>query len=409
MGDEFTGTRPECAIAKPAALQVVVLLGLVSLFADVTYEGARSITGPFMSILGASATIVGVVAGFGELGGYALRLVSGYLADRTGRYWTLIFWGYAINLMAVPLLALAGRWEIAAALIVAERMGKAIRTPARDVVLACAAEPIGRGWGFGLHEALDQVGAVSGPLIIATLFYFRNSYPEGFGILLFPALIALSLLFGAKLAYPHPHDLEAAAVKLETKGYPRTFWLYVIGVGCIAAGYADFALVAFHFKKAAVVPDYWIPLFYAAAMTVDAVAALILGRVFDRIGFSVLIFAVLLSAFFAPLVFTGGFYTALAGMVLWGIGMGAQESVVRAAIADMVPAKRLGLAYGVLNSIYGLFWFAGSVLMGVLYDVSLKSLIGFSVAIQLASVPLLILAKLHRTPLTEGHGENQKV
>jgi len=406
MGNQLAGTA-SCDISKTAALKFVVLLGTVSLFADVTYEGARSITGPFMAILGASATVVGVVAGFGELSGYALRLVSGYLADRTGRYWTIVFLGYAINLLAVPLLALVGHWEMAAVLMVAERMGKAVRTPARDVMLSCAAEPIGRGWSFGLHEALDQIGAVCGPLVVAAVFYFRGSYREGFGMLLLPALIALSLLLAAKMSYPNPRGLAPASVKLEGKGYPRAFWLYVVAVGFIAAGYADFALVAYHFKKASVTPDYWIPIFYAVAMAVDGVAALVLGRIFDRIGFSVLIFAVLLSAFFAPLVFMGNAYTALAGMALWGIGMGAQESVMRAAVADMVPVHRLGLAYGVLNSVYGVFWFGGSVLMGVLYDFSPGTLIVFSVVIQLASVPILILAKVQPLPTKTADPEKE--
>ena len=407
MGNQLAEIRTSCDISKTAALKFVVFLGVVSLFADFTYEGARSITGPFMAILGASATVVGVVAGFGELSGYALRLVSGYLADRTGRYWTIVFVGYAINLLAVPLLALVGHWEIAAVLMVTERMGKAVRTPARDVMLSCASEPIGRGWSFGLHEALDQIGAVLGPLVVAAVVHFRSSYREGFGILLFPALIALSLLLAAKLSYPNPRDLEPASIKLEGKGYPRAFWLYVVAVGFIAAGYADFALVAYHFKKASVAPDYWIPIFYAVAMGVDGIAALVLGRVFDRIGFSVLIFAVLLSAFFAPLVFMGGFYAALAGMALWGIGMGAQESVMRAAIADMVPVNRLGLAYGVLNTFYGFFWFGGSILMGVLYDFSPGTLIVFSVVIQLASVPMLILAKIQPLPARTANGDKK--
>jgi len=407
VGNQLAEIRTSCDISKTAALKFVVLLGVVSLFADFTYEGARSITGPFMAILGASATVVGIVAGFGELSGYALRLVSGYLADRTGRYWTIVFVGYAINLLAVPLLALVGHWEIAAVLMVTERMGKAVRTPARDVMLSCASEPIGRGWSFGLHEALDQIGAVLGPLVVAAVVHFRSSYREGFGILLFPALIALSLLLAAKVSYPNPRDLEPASIKLEGKGYPRAFWLYVVAVGLIAAGYADFALVAYHFKKASVAPDYWIPIFYAVAMGVDGVAALVLGRVFDRIGFSVLIFAVLLSAFFAPLVFMGGFYAALAGMALWGIGMGAQESVMRAAIADMVPVNRLGLAYGVLNTFYGFFWFGGSILMGVLYDFSPGTLIVFSVVIQLASVPMLILAKIQPLPARTANGDKK--
>jgi MFS family permease len=392
MTNQSIATPVSCGISKSAALKFVVFIGVVSLFSDFTYEGARSITGPFLAVLGASGTIVGIIAGFGELIGYALRLASGYWADRTGRYWTIVFLGYGLNLLAVPLLALAGHWEMAAVLMVVERMGKAIRTPARDVMLSCASEPVGRGWAFGLHEAMDQIGAVLGPLVVAALFHFGGTYQAGFGILLFPALIALGLLLAAKLSYPNPRDLQPASVDLESKGYPRTFWLYVVAVGFIAAGYADFPLVAFHFKKAVVAPDSWIPIFYAVAMGVDAVAALILGRLFDRIGFSTLIFAVILSSFFAPLVFWGGFYSALLGMALWGVGMGAQESVMRAAIAEMVPANRLGLAFGVLNTAYGVFWFGGSVLMGVLYDWSVDTLIGFSVAIQLASIPLLLVA-----------------
>jgi MFS family permease len=380
-------------LTSTRALKFVVLIGVVSLFSDFTYEGARSITGPFLAVLGASGTVVGIVAGFGELLGYVLRLGTGYLADRTGKYWTIVFLGYAINLLAVPLLALAGRWEIAAILMVAERMGKAIRIPARDVMLSWGTKQIGRGWGFGLHEALDQIGAVLGPLFVAAVFHFRGGYRIGFALLLIPALIALSVLFTAKLSYPNPRDLEPASVKLEGKGFPPRFWLYIVAIGFIAAGYADFPLVAYHFKKVAVAPDYWIPIFYAVAMGVDALAALFFGRLFDRMGLWALIIVVLLSAFFAPLVFMGGFDLALLGMVLWGIGMGAQESIMRAAIAGMVPTSRLGLAFGIFNTFYGLFWFAGSAFMGVLYDVSIVTIIIFSVVIQLASIPMLLVAK----------------
>jgi MFS family permease len=374
-------------------MKFVVLIGIVSLFSDCTYEGARSITGPFLSLLGASATVVGIVAGFGELIGYALRLASGYWADRTQNYWAIVFVGYGLNLLAVPLLALAGYWEIAAILMVAERMGKAIRTPARDVMLSCASDSIGRGWGFGLHEALDQIGAICGPLIVAFALASKGSYPACFGLLLIPAIFALTFLFTAYQLYPKPHDLESAAVKVASKGFPRSFWLYVIATGCVAAGYADFPLVAYHFKKVATVPDSWIPVFYAVAMGVDALAALLFGRLFDRIGFSVLIVAVLLSALFAPLVFMGGFEWALVGMALWGVGMGAQESIMRAAIADLVPTKRLGLAFGLFNTCFGVFWFAGSAVMGVLYDMSVNTLVVFSVASQLIAVPILLLGR----------------
>ncbi|MBI4528907.1 MAG: MFS transporter [Deltaproteobacteria bacterium] len=378
---------------KTSALQFVILIGIVSLFADMTYEGARSITGPYLAVLGASATVVGLVAAFGELVGYGLRLVSGYISDRTGRYWTVTVAGYVVNMLAVPLLALAGRWEVAAVLMIVERMGKAIRNPPRDAMLSHATKEMGRGWGFGLHEALDQIGAVLGPLTVTAVLYFEGSYQTGFAVLLVPALLALSVLLVARLLHPRPRDLEAISPEIEAKGFPRKYWIYLAAAALIAAGYADFPLIAYHFEKASVVSGNWIPVFYAVAMGVDALAALIFGRLFDRVGLSILIVVSALSAFFAPLVFLENFYLGLVGMGLWGVGMGAQESIMRAAIAGMVPTNRRGSAYGIFNSAYGVFWFLGSALMGILYDISIPSLIAFSVASQLAALPLLVLIK----------------
>ncbi|OQD46998.1 MFS transporter [Candidatus Brocadia sapporoensis] len=371
----------------------MVLLGVVSLFADVTYEGARSINGPYLALLGASATTVGFVAGLGELIGYSLRLVAGYISDKMGRYWPITLFGYSLNLLAVPALALAGRWEIAVLLMIAERMGKAIRTPARDAMLSHATKEIGRGKGFGLHEALDQIGAVLGPLAVAGVIYFKEGYRTGYVILLVPALMAISVLITARWLYPQPRDLEVAQTELETKGFPRKFWLYLIAVALIAAGYADFPLIAYHLKKVSVVSDAWIPVFYAIAMGVDAIAALFFGYLFDRIGISTLVIASLCSMLFAPLVFWGNFSVVLIGMGLWGMGMGAQESIMRAAIAEMVPITRRGAGYGIFNAGYGVCWFLGSALMGFFYDFSLMALVTFSVVVQLTSVPLLLLVK----------------
>lgn len=380
-------------VMKGTALKFVVLLGMVSLFADMTYEGARSITGPFLAVLGASATAVGAVAGAGELVGYALRLVSGYLSDRTGRYWTITWVGYITNLVAVPLLALAGRWEVAAALMIAERFGKAIRTPARDVMLSQATVAMGRGWGFGIHEALDQVGALLGPLAVAGVLHLRGAYQAGFAALALPAALALLVLLLAHLLYPNPRQLEPAAGERQRSGLPGAFWVYLGGVAFVAAGYADFPLIAYHFERASVVPAAWIPTFYAVAMGVDALAALAFGRLFDRFGHAVLVAAALLSALFAPLVFLGGAALALLGMALWGVGTGAQESIMRAAVAEMVPANRRGVAYGTFNTGYGLAWFAGSALMGLLYDHALPWLIAFAVAMQVAAIPFFALVR----------------
>jgi MFS family permease len=373
---------------RAAAWKFIILVGVVSLFSDMTYEGARSITGPFLGSLNASATIIGIVSGLGEFIGYALRLVSGYLTDRLGKYWAITFVGYALNLFVVPLLALAGNWEFAASLILMERMGKAIRTPARDAMLSHATTEVGRGWGFGFHEAMDQIGAMIGPLIVALVLYLNGTYRTGFAYLLIPAILAVLVITIAARLYPHPQRLEVSAPRLETKGLTHPYWLYVVAVGLIGAGYADFPLIAYHFGKAAVAPANWIPIFYAVAMGVDAVAALILGRLFDRLGMPVIMAVSILSALFAPLVFLGGFNLALLGMVLWGIGMGAQESIIKAALAEMVPRDRRATGYGIFNTGFGLFWFLGSALMGILYDFSIGSLIFFSVVIQLCSIPI---------------------
>jgi len=379
------------------AIRFVILLGVVSLLADVTYEGARSITGPYLALLGAGGAAVGLVSGLGELLGYSLRLVSGYLSDRTGRYWMFTFVGYALNLLVVPLLALTGRWEVAAALMIAERIGKALRTPARDAMLSHATKEMGRGWGFGLHEAMDQIGAMTGPLIVAAVLAARGSYQSGFAVLLVPALLALAVLAAARWLYPRPQDLDPVSSEIRTTGLSRVFWVYLLGVAFLAAGFVDFPLISFHFEQAATVSPGMIPIFYAVAMGVDALAAIIFGRWFDKRGLSVLVVVAALSALFAPLVFLGGAPLAFLGMVLWGIGMGGQESIMRAAVAGMVSPDRRGSAYGVFNTGFGLAWFAGSALMGVLYDISVPALVAFSVLSQIAAIPVLYSLRKENT------------
>lgn len=375
-------------ITSQKALRFVVLVGIVSLFADMTYEGARAINGPFLALLGASGAVVGVVSGLGEFIGFSIRLLSGYFSDKTKSYWAITFAGYAVNLLAVPLLALAGNWQIAAALMVIERIGKGIRVPPRDAMLSYATHQMGRGWGFGLHEALDQIGAISGPLIVAAVLYLRDGYKTGYALLLIPALLALSVLTAARLLYPRPQELEIRKTQLHFQGFSKAFWLYVTAAALIAAGFADFPIIAYHFQKASIASETMIPILYAIAMGVDAIAALLFGRLFDRFGLTTMMLVAALSAFFAPLVFFGNFPLAMLGMALWGIGMGAQESIMRAAIGGMISPDQRGTAYGLFNMLYGIAWFLGSLLIGVLYDVSLPWLVAFSVTAQLLSVPI---------------------
>ncbi len=374
------------------AFRFILLLGIVSLFADITYEGARSITGPYLALLGATGAAVGTVVGFGEFVGYGLRVVSGYISDRTRWYWTLTFVGFFINLAAVPLLALVGSWQGAAALIILERLGKAIRVPSRDTLLSYATRQAGRGWGFGIHEALDQVGAIVGPLLMAAMLFFQQSYRVAFATLGIPAVIAFVFLILTKVNFPRPQEMEPTP-RVHVKGFSPQYWIYLIAISFVAAGYVDFALIAFHFKKSATVESTWIPFFYAIAMAVAGLSALIMGRLFDRKGISVLAIVTAISAFFSPFLFWGHFYGALFGMVLWGIGMGSQESILRAYVAELTPPEKRGSAYGIMNFFFGLFWALGSALMGFFYDISLPALVTFSVAAQLIAIPLFLSFK----------------
>lgn len=385
--------RPEPS--RHAALRFVLIVGVLSFFADFTYEGARGVSGPFLALLGASATIVGIVAGIGELLGYGLRLVSGRLADATGRFWPITIVGYVLQMSVVPLLAFATNWPAAATLIILERVGKAIRNPPRDVMLSFAArEAGGYGWAFGVHEAMDQFGAMVGPLLVAAVLAHGGSYTQAFAVLALPAAINISLVLTARLLFPNPRALDLAPEETTPTAHalPTRFWLYLAGACLVAAGYADYPLIAFHFNKSHSVPGLWISIFYAVAMGVSGAGSLLFGRLFDRFGFPLLIGLTIVSAAFAPLVFLGGFGTALAGAALWGIGMGVHESVIPAAVAPMVASNRRASAFGLFTGLYGVFWFLGSAAIGILYDHSVIWVIAFCVALQLLAVPFFLKA-----------------
>jgi MFS family permease len=377
---------------KRRALQFVLVVGAMSFFADFVYEGARGIAGPFLALLGASGVAVGAAGGLGELAGYGLRLVSGPLADRTRAYWPITIAGYVVQMAAVPALALAGSWQAAVGLLVLERVGKATRNPPRDVMLSHAgAEMGGYGWAFGLHEALDQFGALLGPLAMAAALAWRHDFHLAFAALVVPAACTLLLLGVARMRYPRTEEFEPRTpVRLERSGFSRAFWLYLAGAGLVAAGFADFPLIGFHFEKAAVMAPKWIPVFYAVAMGAGGVGSLIFGKVFDRVGLRILVPVTLVTALYAPLSFLAGGWTALAGVALWGLGVGVHESVLSAAVATMVPAERRATAYGLFTAAFGLFWFLGSVALGLLYDVSLTAMAVVAVALQLAGVPFIV-------------------
>jgi MFS family permease len=383
--------------SQRTALRFIILIGILSFFADFTYEGSRSVIGPYLATLQATGTIVGIVTGFGELLGYALRLFSGRWADATGRYWPITIFGYVVQMASVPALALTGSWPAAAVLIILERVGKAIRNPPRDVMLSHAGKQAGGyGWAFGLHEALDQFGAMFGPLAVAAVLAHGGSYREAFAVLLVPAVINLSLVLLARLLYPKPQDMETSPPAIGGSGLPRMFWIYLFGAILVAAGFADYPLIAFHLGRNGTVAGDWIAIFYAVAMAVSGTGSLVFGRLFDRFGFVVLVILTLVSALFAPLVFLGGFSAALIGAAIWGLGMGVHESIIPAAVAPMVSINRRASAFGLFTAGYGIFWFLGSAAIGILYDLSLPAVIAFCVITQLAAVPIFIWVGQHR-------------
>jgi MFS family permease len=372
---------------KSKAIKAVVLLGFVSLFADVTYEGARGITGPFLYTLGASAGIVGLVSGLGELTGYGVRLISGYISDKIRRYWLMTVLGYFINLVSVPLLAFAGKWEIASVLIIAERFGKAVRTPARDTIISYASSNIGYGKGFALHEVLDQIGAIVGPLIVASVIYASNSYKNAFLILGIPALLSLATLIATMIIYPNPEKLEVKDEKKGTDRFGKIFLIYLVFTALTICGYPHFQLVSYHFKKIQIVGDEVIPVLFAVAMGVDALTAIVAGFLFDRFRLKILFLIPIFSMPITILAFgIDNLIAVIFSVILWGIVMGFQETIMKSAIAELVTAERRGFAFGIFHGLFGLAWFVGSFIMGKLYEVSIFYLVLFSIALQVLSL-----------------------
>jgi MFS family permease len=392
----------------PDARRFVVLLGWVSLFADLCYEGMRSALGPYLALLGASATAVGIVAGTGEALGYALRYASGALADRTRRYWALTIAGYATNLVAVPLLALAASWPMVAVLVGVERLGKAIRSPAKSTLTSFAAADLGAGKAFAIAEAMDQTGALIGPLAVAGILAWRGQTLSGFAwafaLLAVPAVITLAVLARARSLYPDPRALDRGdATDHAVLGMRYT--LYLVGVALVAIGLADWPMLAYHLERTGVMTAAWLPVAYAAAMGLDGVVALLAGAAFDRshrrggTGAAVLALFVAAGAAYGPLVFAADAsapWLAIGGIAAWSIARSATESIGKSLIATLVPRDQRGRAYGVYYVVFGVAWLGGSVLLGALYDRNLTATAVVAAAALLAGAVVIAASARRR-------------
>src|SRR5215471_13196992 len=372
---------------RKSAFRFIVALGFVSLFADMTYEGAHSVIGPLLKDLGATATEVGIIAGLGEMIAASLRYFSGRLADRTQAYWTITTLGYFLNLVVVPGLAFAGSWQAAALLVVAERTGKSLRGPARDVLLSEATEVVGYGKGFGLHAAMDQTGAVLGPLLVAVSVARTHHFGPAFLWLGLPAAGAFIALLFARWARSNKGTPPPPPA---TKDLPNVFWIYVGAAGLLALGFVDFPLLAFHFQRNSLTSPEMIPLLYAGAMGVNGLTALIFGRLFDRYGIQIISVGIVVSLLALPFGFLDGTAGVYISVACWATGLGAQDATLRSGISQVVSMNKRGTAFGAFNGAYGILWFLGSVTMGVLYDFSLVALVVFGICAQAAAAVLFI-------------------
>jgi MFS family permease len=381
---------------KRMAINFILLMGLISLLGDIVYEGARGIYGPYLASIGFSAFLVGLVTGAGEFLGYFLRLVSGYIADRTRNYWFLTFIGYSL-VLSIPLLMFANTWKIAAILIISERLGKGIRTPARDAILSYATKKVGRGFGFGLHEAMDQIGAITGPVILFIILSSGGGFRESFGFLFIPSVFLIVLLLMAMKSYPEPHKMEIGSTSSQgssfdsyqasTTSLSGKFWYYTLFSFLAVSGFAGFPIIAYHLKTISVT-DSFILLIYAIAMGVDAIVGLISGRMYDRTGLKIL-YSVPLLTLFIPFSFTGKLELAILGILFWGAVMGMHETVMRAAIADFTGIAKRGTAYGIFNTVYGLGWLFGSSVIGFLYGSSALLIPVFVVIMEISALLVL--------------------
>ncbi|MDU2373383.1 MAG: MFS transporter [Peptoniphilus harei] len=394
------------------AMTFIILFGIVSLFSDMTHEGASSIRGAYLALLGASAGTIGFISGLGELIGYSMRYVFGKITDRTKKYWPMVIFGYILDILAVPALALVGEkgWIAAALLLVIQRMGKAIKKPAKDTIMSFAASQEGVGKSFGIQEMLDQIGAFLGPVFLYLVMLFKTDgttfeiYRTAFAFLAIPGFITILLLFITKREFPNPEAFEPEAKKEEAFVMKKSFIYYIVGISFFAFGFMDYALVIMHISKNftglggsygtfRLISEETLPLLYAGAMLVDAVAAFIFGHIYDKKGVRALVISTIISAPFSLFIF--GFKSEAAilfGLVLWGIGMGAQESILKAAVTSMVPKKNRATGYGIFECSFGIFWFLGSWVLGVIYSKSLPLMIGLSIFAQVLAIPFYLRA-----------------
>jgi len=390
----------------------IVLLGIVSLLGDVVYEGSRSIVTPYLALLGASAFVITFAGRFGEFLGYAMRLVSGVLSDKTQAYWVFIFLGYGL-IVSIPLLGFTGAWEIAIILIVLERVGKALRAPSRDAVLSIVSRGVGAGKAFGIHELMDQVGAVLGPIIVAGLMlYSNNNYNQTFSFFLLPFLALLAALI---YAYTKIGGIKEAKASQASKEAQRTwdvklhnaFYIYTLSVALSTIGLIPYELILYIAYKILAPEAQWIiPLLYMVIQLVDAPSALFSGYAYDSFKIKILILPFIISMIPSILTLAGtNMLMLIFAAIFFGLVLGMQESVYRAAVLEYAPPFFRGTAYGIFNTAYGIGMLISGAVYGLMITLEIPVIIVILYVVTTQVAAIILLLKAH----SKGKAENVKV
>lgn len=392
---------------RKRAFQLILLLGIISLLGDIIYEGGRGVHGQYLNVLGVNATKVGFIVGLSELLGYLFRLFSGYFADKTKSYWFCTIIGYGL-LLSIPLISLAGTWQVVAFLIILERIGKGIRTPARDTIASHAAKQIGTGYGFGIAEFFDQIGAIIGPLIFVLIFVgvvtnqdIISTYQQGYNLFWIPFVLLLCILLFTYFKFKKSEELEISSIKTyNNTNLTKLFWLYIFFVFITTVGFVNFTLVGFHLKNFNILSDVYIPILYAFAMGIDAIVGLLVGKIYDQLKakneqqeYYLLLIIPLVATFIPFFIFSNSLILILLGTVFLGFGIGIQETIMKAVVADLTPISRRSSGYGLFNFSFGLAFFIGNATAGYLYDYSISLLIIVLAIVEILAIPIFYLMR----------------
>jgi MFS family permease len=380
---------------KRRVLLVFLLLGFVSLFADVVYEGARSISGAYLAELNAPAVAAATI-GVGEFLGLVFRLFSGYLAavfQSSTVIWGSTFLGYMLTAFSIPMIAYAPSWQSVVALYILDRLGKGLRAPTRDVILAEVSESIGVGKGFGIHELLDQLGAFAGPLLVSVLLTFYG-YRAAYSALLAPGIISLILITTAWYIYPSLKSTSSRKPQLAIRGYSNSFWIYTIATSILALGFMHWSIASYYLKEVrGVLSSAEIGLIYAVAMLVDAIVAIPLGALFDNIKLKTLLLIPVLIPLYIVLIAYAPRELLYLSAIPWGIVMCSEESIMRATIALLVEPSRRPLAYGLYGLVFGAVWALGGYVYTALLTEPLYMLLYALITSIIAFYLYVVLAK----------------